>query len=87
MIIKAEDARKDLPPIKYYEHGACNVVLALCSKKFFSPSGSNSYLSRWMVTNTAYYNNFAEQFDDDYCMPYCTEHALEKFNNKTNYII
>lgn len=61
-MIRKEDIIKDrLPDIIYAEDGGVNVVLALNSEKIYC--ATNTYMPRWTVVNTAYYNKNPQEFD------------------------
>jgi hypothetical protein len=54
MRITKDMLRTDLPPIKELEDGRTNVVLAFWKDNVYCDT--NTYLSQWTVSNTAYYN-------------------------------
>ena len=60
MKISKSQLRTDNPPIIELEDGCCNIVLACHSDNIYCET--NTYIPRWTVSNTKYYNKNPDDF-------------------------
>jgi len=75
--------RTDKPIERIMEDGRCNSVLALWTEDIWGDD--NHYIGRWIISNTAYYNAHADEFEGWYPMEdMVIPERLRKPTEKTN---
>jgi hypothetical protein len=62
MRILRDFLNEGLPPIVETDDGGVNSVLAVWHPSHWNESGSNHYMSPWIVTNTKFYHNHPDHF-------------------------
>ena len=85
MKITREMLRTDLPLIKSDRTGGCNVVLGCLKRKCYDDT--NTYISRWQVSNTVWYCAHADDYEgwielEDLISVYMPENVLEVEDEK-----
>ena len=80
MIITRQMLRTDLPPIRTDRGGGCNCVLAVWKRTGYDDT--NTYMGRWLTSNTEYYCKNVHLFEgwielEDLVSSYMPDNVLE----------
>lgn len=72
--------RTDLPPVRTDRCGGCNCVLAVWKRTNYDDT--NTYMGRWMTSNTEYYRLNADKFEgwielEDLVSAYMPDNVME----------
>ena len=85
MKITRDMLRTDLPSVREDKSGGCNCVLAVWRRTIYDDS--NTYIPRWTISNTEYYEVNADKFEgwidlEDLVSSYMPDNVLEVENER-----